>query len=54
MLDEADEDEVFWKELGGKGTIPGPEVAGDDEKFEKDVLNEMKLYKCVSGHKYIH
>jgi hypothetical protein len=44
-IEEGNETNIFWEELGGKGPISPAEVAGDDTEHEKQVLLNIKLFK---------
>jgi len=49
LLEEGQEDEAFWKALGGKGTVASADEGGDDAEFEKSGTEQVKLYRVAQG-----
>jgi hypothetical protein len=45
LLEESQEEEAFWKSIGGKGAIASADEGGDDAEFEKASVDQIKLYR---------
>lgn len=46
LVDDGREPDAFWVAIGGKASIKPAEEGGDDEEYEKKVVQSVKLYKA--------